>query len=271
LRYSQLFSYVRDHLSRRPDSDPSPGAKANGKPLSVPFWTRLLDITLSLATIAFVFPFVYLVLAPYIKIVSPRGSVLFRQERVGLGGKLFTCLKFRTMHCGNNARAHATHVQTLIDTGVPMEKLDNYSAIIPLGKFLRKTCIDELPQLFNILRGDMSIVGPRPCMPYERDNYRDWHHERFEALPGLTGLWQVSGKNRLTFDQMMRLDVGYTRTLSPVLDMVIILKTPFAILTQVRDSLHKKPLPWRPGAPVISAMLVTENHIPENRKVLTHR
>jgi lipopolysaccharide/colanic/teichoic acid biosynthesis glycosyltransferase len=228
-------------------------------------------VALSLTAIVIVFPFVYLILALYIKIVSPRGSVLFRQERVGMGGEHFTCLKFRTMHCGNNAPVHATHVQTLIETDVPMEKLDNYAAIIPLGNLLRKTCIDELPQLFNILRGDMSIVGPRPCMPYERDNYRPWHHERFGALPGLTGLWQVSGKNRLTFDQMMRLDIEYVRNLSPGLDMVIILKTPFAILGQVRDSMRKKPLAWRPGGAVISAMVVTGNTVPENRKVLTHR
>ena len=116
-----------------------------------------------------------------------------------------------------------------------MAKLDDDPQIIPFGRILRKTCIDELPQLINVLRGEMSLVGPRPVISYEADAYAQWHFRRFDVLPGMTGLWQVSGKNRLSFPKMMRLDIQYSRRKSLWFDMLIILKTPFAIASQVRS------------------------------------
>jgi hypothetical protein len=117
-----------------------------------------------------------------------------------------------------------------MDTDAPLVNLEDHPRIIPFGKMLRATGIDYLPQLFNVLRGDMSIVGPRPCYTYEKEKYLSWYHERFDVPPGLTGLWQVSGKYRLTFQQMMRLDISYVRNMSLWLDIKIILKTPLAVL-----------------------------------------
>jgi len=209
-------------------------------PLQIPFWKRVLDIAISLTCIAFIFPLVFLVVALFIKMVSRRGPVLFRQKRVGVGGKPFTLLKFRTMHSGDNATMHDAHIKILMDSNAPMVKLEDYPRIIPLGKVLRASGIDELPQLFNVLCGDMSIVGPRPCIPYEQAKYLPWHHQRLDVPPGLTGLWQVSGKNRLTFQQMMRLDIAYVRNISLWMDIKIIVKTPLAILQQVGDVVRKK-------------------------------
>ena len=118
-----------------------------------------------------------------------------------------------------------------------MEKLDSGrdARIIPFGGILRRTCIDELPQLLNVLQGDMTLVGPRPCLPYEAEEYLSWHSRRFDSVPGLTGLWQVSGKNRTTFKEMIRFDIAYSRTISPWVDIKIIAKTLPAICTQVAD------------------------------------
>jgi lipopolysaccharide/colanic/teichoic acid biosynthesis glycosyltransferase len=121
---------------------------------------------------------------------------------------------------------------------MPMEKLDTTSdpRIITGGKVLRKTCIDELPQLFNVLRGEMSLVGPRPCIPYEAEEYLRWHTHRFDILPGMTGLWQVSGKNRLSFEQMIRLDISYAKTMSFLFDLKILLLTLPTIIGLVSEA-----------------------------------
>jgi lipopolysaccharide/colanic/teichoic acid biosynthesis glycosyltransferase len=124
-----------------------------------------------------------------------------------------------------------------------MVKLDTQKKdprIIPGGEILRKTCIDELPQLLNVLRGDMSLIGPRPCIRYEANEFAPWHHQRFNILPGMTGLWQVSGKNRLTFTEMIRLDIRYSKNMSFWLDLKIILLTPWAVLVQIIDSLKSR-------------------------------
>jgi lipopolysaccharide/colanic/teichoic acid biosynthesis glycosyltransferase len=201
----------------------------------LPFWKRLFDILLSGAALVVLAPLMLLV-ALLIKCVS-RGPILFRQERVGYMGNKFACLKFRTMHADNDASEHRKHLEGLINSREPMTKLDQKRdpRIIPAGKVLRQAAIDELPQLINVLRGDMSLVGPRPCIPYEYSSYRDWQRNRVDAVPGMTGLWQVSGKNRLTFEEMMRLDIIYARRMSPWLDILIILRTPLAILQQVQD------------------------------------
>lgn len=190
----------------------------------VPLWKRALDIFGSATGLIVLSPFLALV-ALYIKIVSP-GPVLFRQTRVGLARREFPFLKFRTMHHNNNESVHSHHAKDFISSDKPMSKLDAIDPrIIPGGRILRKIAVDELPQLINILKGEMSLVGPRPCIPYEADEYQQWHTNRFSILPGLTGLWQVSGKNKLTFQQMIRLDIEYSRRISFWFDLWMILRT----------------------------------------------
>ena len=199
-----------------------------------------MDVVFVLLILPFVLPLAVLV-AVLIRMVSP-GPVLFRQERVGYLGRKFMCFKFRTMFVGAETTTHQGHLQHLMESDVPMVKLDarGDSRIIPFGLLLRLSGLDELPQLINVLRGEMSMVGPRPCLAYECDNYLPWQRERFNTLPGLTGLWQVSGKNQTTFAEMMRLDISYARNKTLWLDLIIILKTIPAILGQVWQSRTKK-------------------------------
>jgi lipopolysaccharide/colanic/teichoic acid biosynthesis glycosyltransferase len=201
----------------------------------LPFWKRALDISCIIVAAPLLFP-VMLGVAALIKIVSP-GPALFRQERVGFRGRRFTCFKFRTMVVNADTRVHQGHLNYLMDSNVPMKKLDSKgdSRLIPCALLLRSLGLDELPQVFNILRGDMSLVGPRPCVPYEYESYAAEHRRRFDAVPGLTGLWQVSGKNRTTFEQMIQFDVDYARNKSLLLDLKIIFKTVPAIISQTRD------------------------------------
>jgi lipopolysaccharide/colanic/teichoic acid biosynthesis glycosyltransferase len=139
--------------------------------------------------------------------------------------------------------SHRQHAQDLIKSKTPMIKLDAHKdpRLIPFGSVLRACGLDELPQLLNVLRGEMSIVGPRPCIPYECEAYEPWHWARFDALPGLTGLWQVSGKNRTTFDQMVKLDIEYTQRRSFCLDVAIIFKTVPALWRQYCEVHPAKP------------------------------
>jgi lipopolysaccharide/colanic/teichoic acid biosynthesis glycosyltransferase len=171
-----------------------------------------------------------------------RGPVLFRQRRVGYKGREFTCFKFRTMQVDAETRPHCDHFHQLMESGVPMTKLDaqNDPRLIPLGSLLRATALDELPQIINILRGEMSFVGPRPCIPYEYERYQPWQRRRFDAVPGLTGLWQVSGKNRTTFNEMIRFDIEYSERLSLWLDLKIIFRTLPALWQQCLDSRTRK-------------------------------
>ena len=146
------------------------------------------------------------------------------------------------MHVNNNAVGHEQYLAHLIESDAPMKKLDDGRdhRIIPFAKVLRSSCIDELPQLINVLLGDMSLVGPRPCLPYEAEKYLQWHNRRFDTVPGMTGLWQVSGKNRLTFKEMIRLDIRYSRKMSLWLDAKILLLTGPAILWMVSEPLVHK-------------------------------
>lgn len=204
----------------------------------IPPWKRLADIIGASVFIVLALPFFMIV--PLIIKLTGKGPVFFKQERVGQGGRVFTFLKFRTMHMKNNQSVHVDYLSELINSDKPMTKLDSLEdpRIIPLGNLMRKACVDEIPQLFNVLRGDMSLVGPRPCLPYEVQEYLKWHRYRFDIRPGMTGLWQVSGKNRLTFKEMIRLDILYAEKMSFVLDLKILLKTPQAIVTIIADRIR---------------------------------
>jgi exopolysaccharide production protein ExoY len=211
-------------------------------PVEIPRWKRMLDIFFVLLILPLVLPLAVLV-AVLIRMVS-EGPVLFRQERVGYLGRKFMCYKFRTMFVGAGTQTHQGYLQHLMKSEAPMVKLDarGDSRIIPFGMWLRSSGLDELPQLINVLRGEMSIVGPRPCLAYECENYLPWQWERFNTLPGLTGLWQVSGKNMTTFAEMMRLDINYSREKSFWMDVKIMFKTPLAIAVQVWYSRKRKKL-----------------------------
>lgn len=198
------------------------------KPL--PFWKRGMDITGALIALI-VFSPLFLIAATGIKLSSP-GPILFFQERVGFQKKKFRLIKFRSMHINSGAEHHRKFMENIIVNGeIKDTKLQDDPRIFPFGKFLRKSSIDEIPQLFNILKGEMSLVGPRPCMEYEADLYLSWHTKRFYTMPGLTGLWQVSGKNLLSFKEMIRLDIHYQKHLSLLLDLTIIVKTIPAIIS----------------------------------------
>lgn len=202
----------------------------------LPRWKRALDMAAILMALPFLLPLA-IVIGIVIRAVS-RGPILFKQERVGYRGSRFMCFKFRTMHCGVETATHQGHLQQLMDSNAPMTKMDakGDSRIIPLGRLLRSSGLDELPQLVNVLRGEMSLVGPRPCLAYEAARYLPWQMERFNAVPGLTGLWQVSGKNRTTFTRMIELDIEYAQTKSPWLDLKIIFKTPPALAIQIWEN-----------------------------------
>jgi exopolysaccharide production protein ExoY len=208
--------------------------------IQIPRWKRILDVLLILVALPLVLPLAVCI-GVLIMLVSP-GPVLFRQERVGLLGQRFMCFKFRTMFVRAETATHEGYLNQLMDSNAPMQKLDarGDSRIIPLGLALRSSGLDELPQLINVLRGDMSLVGPRPCLPYESDKYLPWQRERFNTLPGLTGLWQVSGKNRTTFNKMMQLDISYARNKTLWMDLMIILKTPLVMIGQMLESRLKK-------------------------------
>jgi lipopolysaccharide/colanic/teichoic acid biosynthesis glycosyltransferase len=208
---------------------------AGGFDNGIPRWKRGLDLTV----IALFSPTLVVIgglVALLIKAGSA-GPVLFRQSRVGHRGQHFTCLKFRTMHVNAETKSHQGYTAQLIKSEAPMTKLDAAKdpRVIPFGSILRATGLDELPQMLNVICGDMSLVGPRPCIPYEFEMYEPWQRRRFDAAPGLTGLWQVSGKNRTTFTQMINLDIEYSKRASLGLDLKIMLKTVPALVTQCLD------------------------------------
>ena len=212
----------------------------NSKNNGLPNWKRALDVAAILMALPLLLPLAF-VIGLLIRLVST-GPILFKQERVGYRGSRFMCLKFRTMFCGAETVTHQGHLQQLMHSNVPMTKMDakGDARIIPFGKLLRSSGLDELPQLLNVLKGEMSLVGPRPCLPYEAAKYLPWQLERFNAAPGLTGLWQVSGKNRTTFTRMIQLDIEYARTKNLFLDLKIIVKTIPALLVQMWDVRQQK-------------------------------
>lgn len=199
---------------------------------------RTIDVLGSVLALI-LFSGLLLVIATLVKL-SSKGPVLFRQVRIGQYGKPFTFLKFRSMYVNSDAAIHRDYVTRFIagqtepsgpDDGPGVYKITNDPRITPLGSFLRKTSLDELPQLWNVLRGEMSLVGPRPPLPYEFQHYGLWHRRRVvEIKPGITGLWQVSGRSRTSFDDMVRLDLQYGNEWCLWLDLKILLQTPIAVL-----------------------------------------
>ncbi len=206
----------------------------------MPVWKRGLDLLGCLLALP-VLGWWVLLMTAVTRLVSP-GPVFFRQERVGFRGCRFKLLKFRTMTVGADTAPHQNHFKRLVDSNAPMVKLDAQrdARLIPGGWVLRASGLDELPQLINVLRGDMSLVGPRPSTPGEFAQFRPEQRERVNAVPGLTGLWQVSGKNRTTFEEMIRLDIRYARQVSLPLDLKIMLLTPWALVVQIIDTLQRR-------------------------------
>jgi lipopolysaccharide/colanic/teichoic acid biosynthesis glycosyltransferase/GGDEF domain-containing protein len=201
---------------------------------------RIFDIVGSFLAIIITSPLM-LIIAVLVKVTSP-GPVFFRQERIGFLGRRFIFLKFRSMLVNSDHTIHQNYVTDLINgqrskinrgtEANPLYKMNDDPRVTSIGRFLRKTSLDELPQLFNILKGEMSLVGPRPPIPYEVEKYSLWHCGRvFEVKPGLTGLWQVSGRSKTSFDDMVRLDLQYADNWSLWLDIKIILKTFRAVLS----------------------------------------
>ncbi|MCJ7500731.1 sugar transferase [bacterium] len=221
-------------------------------PDHAPVWKRAYDLFGSTVLLV-VFSPVFVAVALFIKIVSP-GPVFFRQQRIGYRGRSFTMIKFRTMRIGSdNVSVHEDYLKELINSdGKAMTKLDTGTddRLIPLAGILRRSCIDEIPQLINVFKGDMSLVGPRPCLDYEAREFALWQRRRFHTVPGMTGLWQVSGKNRLTFKEMMRLDIRYANRNNAFMDFMISLKTIPAILGQVKDAVSSK-LATAPSEPKV--------------------
>ncbi len=203
---------------------------------------RLFDILGSACALVLLSP-LFLIIAAAVRL-SSEGPIFYRQTRVGLAGEEFTFLKFRSMFVNNDPNAHIDYIKRYIngdseDNGdgkcVPgksgVYKITDDPRVTPIGKLLRRLSLDELPQFINVLRGDMSVVGPRPPIPYECDNYETWHRERVLGVkPGLTGLWQVRGRSRTAFNDMVRLDLQYARERSFWLDLKILLETPAAVL-----------------------------------------
>ena len=200
---------------------------------------RMMDIVGSALALLLFAP-VLLAVAIAIKLTS-KGPVFFRQKRVGQYGEQFVFLKFRSMHVNNDSSVHEEYVKQLIagsaqshpgnGNGNGVYKLTKDSRITRVGAFLRRSSLDELPQFINVLKGEMSLVGPRPAIAYEVQEYDIWHRRRvLEAKPGITGLWQVNGRSRVKFDDMVRLDLRYAKTWSPWMDLKILLRTPVAVV-----------------------------------------
>lgn len=196
---------------------------------------RVLDVFFAIILLVLTSP-IWLIAALLIKVTSP-GPILFRQERIGVGGVPFTCYKFRTMHHGVSDSAHRMLVIQMLMSGELSTdagdgqpyKINGDHRIIRVGRWMRRTSLDELPQLINVLRGEMSIVGPRPPLKYEVERYTDWQMERLTVRPGITGLWQVSGRNRLTYNEMCALDIQYVRNWNVISDLKIMLSTPWVM------------------------------------------
>jgi lipopolysaccharide/colanic/teichoic acid biosynthesis glycosyltransferase len=199
---------------------------------------RAIDIVGSITGLllfspVFFFAFIFIPL-------TSKGPVFFKQNRVGKGGRIFKIFKLRTMFISNDESLHRNYVTNFIrgesvstvnNSGKEIYKLTNDNRITAIGKFLRKTSLDEIPQFINVLLGDMSLVGPRPPIPYEVSEYQLWHCCRLQCKPGITGYWQIEGRSRTNFDNMVRMDINYVNKKSLLLDLMMIFKTPFVLIS----------------------------------------
>jgi lipopolysaccharide/colanic/teichoic acid biosynthesis glycosyltransferase len=207
-----------------------------GEPLLPAVARRLLDLVVSAIMIVLLSP---LLIAVAIAIrLDSRGPALFRQRRVGYGEREFTIFKFRSMRSDADPGGHRDYVTALIKGKQAnggkenLYKLAVDDRITPIGRWIRRWSLDELPQLFNVVKGDMTLVGPRPAIPYEVSEYPNWYRERFSVKPGLTGYWQVSGRSERTYEEMVRLDIEYAKRRSLLLDLSILARTPFTVLAR---------------------------------------
>ncbi|MEZ5329468.1 MAG: sugar transferase [Verrucomicrobiales bacterium] len=229
---------LRKHCMNKLETDYK--CDRRGPEMAIPTWKRCLDLSL----IILGFP----VWAPAFVAIgiwvwaSSNGPILYRQERAGQCRKKFQMIKFRSMVANADQGQHDKHVLELIESGKPLTKLDTIgdTRLIPLGGLLRSSGLDELPQILNVIRGEMSLVGPRPCTVTEENRYRREQFERFNSPPGVTGFWQVNGKNRTTFNEMNAMDIYYTRNMSLGLDLRIIARTPVAIFAQLYHWRHSR-------------------------------
>lgn len=231
----------------------------------LPSWKRALDLTCCIAALP-ILAVCTLIMTIITKIVSP-GPVFFRQERIGHQGRRFRIYKFRSMTLGADTSGHQSYYKSLIGNNAPMVKLDarGDSRLLPGAWLLRASGLDELPQLINVMRGEMSLVGPRPCIPSEFAEYLPWQRRRCDAVPGLTGLWQVSGKNRTTFEEMIRLDIKYSQRLSVFLDLKIIVMTIPSLLIQIYDTrVGRKATAQKkaPSAPIVRLQPSSQSNSP---------
>jgi lipopolysaccharide/colanic/teichoic acid biosynthesis glycosyltransferase len=215
---------------------PSPFTSSSDRKASV-LLKRAEDIVVSSLLILFLLP-LFITIAAFIKLTS-KGPVFFLQRRIGLEGKPFLFIKFRSMFVNNDPSIHREYVKNLISGNQDCTKTDNGAVykiiddpmVTRIGKFLRKTSLDEIPQFFNVLLGHMSLVGPRPPIPYEIENYNIWHLRRvLEIKPGITGYWQVAGRSTTTFDTMVRMDLQYIMRWTLWWDLKLMVRTPFAVL-----------------------------------------
>ena len=224
---------------------PEGNSKPSIAPAVVPAWKRCLDVLCVGISLPFCLPLMALA-GLWVKLVS-RGPVLVRQPRIGRNGKPFVLYKLRSMKVHAGPDRHAAYFRGLVEADRPMLKLDIFDAprLIPGGRLMRAAGLDELPQLFNVLRGEMSLVGPRPCLPEEYGCFTLEQRERFAALPGITGLWQVTGKDKATFREMNVMDIHYLHHASLMLDLRIMLRTPDALLRQMIPVFQQKAMARR--------------------------
>jgi exopolysaccharide production protein ExoY len=224
------------HEQNRSKSRRAAGKVSASSVHRIPGWKSGLDLTCILLSLPIWLPLMILLML-MTRIASP-GPIFYRQKRVGVGGRHFFIWKFRTMKRSAETQTHEHYFEELMRANCPMTKLDAHGdpRLAPFGRILRASGLDELPQIFNVLCGEMSLVGPRPCTPNEFVHYEAWQRERVNGLPGLTGYWQVNGKNKTTFNEMIAMDLFYLKNASILLDLKIMLKTCSVIAEQLFES-----------------------------------
>lgn len=233
MKYDNIIESFSPFLIAQEREEERPGSSTGMVP--IPRWKRGLDLSFFLLALPYVL-LIFGFIAVWIKLTSS-GSLFYRQERIGKGGVPFVMFKFRTMKETASTDSHDVHMRTQARLNLPMIKLDSVgdSRMIPGGRWIRASGFDELPQLFNILRGETSFVGPRPCIPKEYDLFSRNQRARFDGVPGMTGYWQVRGKNKTTFSEMVALDIEYLERCSLLFDVKIILRTPLTLVSQMTE------------------------------------